>query len=45
MNRWLRDPDVHAMVDGVPVEAIPHVPAGQPRHLAAAKVLSSERDA
>jgi nitroreductase len=32
MNRWLRDPDVHAMVDGVPVEAIPHVPAGQPRH-------------
>jgi len=32
MNRWLRDPDVHAMVDGVPVEAIPHVPAGRPRH-------------
>jgi hypothetical protein len=32
MNRWLRDPDVHAMVDGVPVEAIPHVPADQPRH-------------
>lgn len=32
MNRWLRDPDVHAMVDGVPVEAIPHVPTGQPRH-------------
>ena len=32
MNRWLRDPDVHAVVDGVPVEAIPHVPAEQPRH-------------
>jgi len=32
MNRWLRDPDVHALVDGVPVDAIPHVPADQPRH-------------
>ena len=32
MNRWLHDPDVHAMVDGVPVDAIPHVPADQPRH-------------
>ena len=32
MNRWLRDPDVHAIMDGVPVEAIPHVPADQPRH-------------
>lgn len=32
LQRWLRDPDVHAMVDGVPVEAIPHVPAGSPRH-------------
>lgn len=32
MNHWLRDPEVHAMVDGVPVEAIPHVPADQPRH-------------
>jgi hypothetical protein len=32
MNNWLRDPEVHAMVDGVPVEAIPHVPADQPRH-------------
>jgi nitroreductase len=32
LNRWLRDPEVHAMVDGVPVEAIPHVPDDQPRH-------------
>ena len=32
MNRWLRDPDVHAMVDGVPLEAIPHVPDEHPRH-------------
>jgi nitroreductase len=32
MNRWLRDPEVHAMMDGVPLEAIPHVPADQPRH-------------
>jgi hypothetical protein len=32
MNRWVRDPEVHAMVDGVPVEAIPHVPEDQPRH-------------
>lgn len=32
MQRWLRDPEVHAMQDGVPLEAIPHVPADQPRH-------------
>jgi nitroreductase len=32
MNRWVRDPDVHATSDGVPLEAIPHVPAGRPRH-------------
>jgi nitroreductase len=32
MNRWVRDPDVHALVDGVPVGSIPHVPADQPRH-------------
>jgi nitroreductase len=32
MNRWVRDPEVHAMADGVPLEAIPHVPQGQPRH-------------
>ena len=31
MNRWLRDADVHA-VDGVPVRAVPHVPADAPRH-------------
>ena len=32
MNRWLRDPDVHPSVDGVPVETIPHVSAETPRH-------------
>ena len=32
MNHWLHDPEVHAMVDGVPVEAIPHVPDDAPRH-------------
>lgn len=32
MSRWLYDPEVHAMVDGVPLEAIPHVPADAPRH-------------
>lgn len=32
MNRWLRDPEVHAIVDGVPVAAIPHVPSEAPRH-------------
>lgn len=32
MNRWLRDPDVHALIDGVPAESIPHVPTDAPRH-------------
>jgi hypothetical protein len=32
MHRWLNDPEVHAMVDGVPVESIPHVPSDAPRH-------------
>ena len=32
MNRWLRDPEVHATVDGIPVEAIPHVSTDAPRH-------------
>lgn len=32
MNRWLRDPDVHAIVDGVPVDAVPRVPDDSPRH-------------
>jgi nitroreductase len=32
MSRWLRDPDVHVLSDGVPLEAIPHVAAGSPRH-------------
>jgi nitroreductase len=31
MNRWVRDPDVHALVDGVPVDSVPHVPADHPR--------------
>ena len=32
MNRWLRDPDVHTLVDGVPVDVIPHVSGDVPRH-------------
>lgn len=32
MRRWLHDPDVHMLVDGVPTAAIPHVPAEAPRH-------------
>jgi hypothetical protein len=32
MSRWLRDPDVHTLVDGVPIDAIPHVPTGVRRH-------------
>ena len=32
MRRWLRDPDVHTLVDGVPVAAFPHVPSDTPRH-------------
>jgi nitroreductase len=32
MNRWLHDPDVHAMADGVPLDAVPHVPDDAPRH-------------
>ena len=32
MQRWLHDPDLHALVDGVPLEAIPHVPEGASRH-------------
>jgi nitroreductase len=31
MSRWLRDPDVHAHADGVPLEAVPHVPEDRPR--------------
>jgi nitroreductase len=30
-NRWVHDPEVHALVDGVPVDAIPHVPDESPR--------------
>jgi len=32
MQRWMRDPDVHTLIDGVPTDVIPHVPAGHPRH-------------
>jgi hypothetical protein len=32
MRRWIRDPDVHAHADGVPLPNIPHVPAQAPRH-------------
>jgi nitroreductase len=32
MSRWLYDPEVHAMEDGVPIDAIPRVPAETPRH-------------
>lgn len=31
MKRWLRDPDVHSQ-DGVPIDVVPHVTAGHPRH-------------
>ena len=33
MNRWVRDPEVHAMADGVPLEAVPHVPKEHPRRI------------
>ena len=32
MNRWLRDPDVHATSDGIPLDAIPNVSDDHPRH-------------
>lgn len=32
MNAWLRDPEVHATSDGVPLDAVPHVSADSPRH-------------
>jgi nitroreductase len=31
MSRWIHDPEVHALADGVPLEAVPHVPPDQPR--------------
>jgi hypothetical protein len=31
MNRWLRDPDVHASSDGIPLGAVPYVSADHPR--------------
>lgn len=33
MNRWVHDPEVHALVDGVPVDAIPQVSAEAPRRV------------
>lgn len=32
MQAWLRDPEVHLLEDGVPLTAVPHVPADRPRH-------------
>jgi nitroreductase len=32
MKQWLRDPDVHATSDGIPLDTIPHVSADHPRH-------------
>lgn len=32
MQRWLREPDVHATVDGIPAGVIPHVAAEERRH-------------
>lgn len=32
MNKWVRDPDVHATSDGVPLEAVPRVDPEHPRH-------------
>lgn len=32
MQHWLRDPDVHTMLDGVPTGSIPHVPDDDARH-------------
>jgi nitroreductase len=31
MTRWLRDPEVHALADGIPLDAVPHVPSEHPR--------------
>lgn len=33
MARWLRDPEVHATSDGIPLEAVPHVPQEHPRRV------------
>jgi hypothetical protein len=32
MNQWLRNPDVNATSDGLPLDAVPHVSADHPRH-------------
>jgi nitroreductase len=31
MERWLRDPEVHALADGIPLDVVPHVPSEHPR--------------
>jgi hypothetical protein len=31
MTHWLRDPEVHALADGIPVDVVPHVPSEHPR--------------
>ena len=32
MNQWLRDPDVQATSDGIPLDTVPHVSDDHPRH-------------
>lgn len=32
VNRWVGDPDVRPTSDGVPIDAVPHVSPGHPRH-------------
>jgi hypothetical protein len=32
MNQWLRNPDVNATSDGLPLDAVPHISADHPRH-------------
>jgi nitroreductase len=31
MTRWLRDPEVHALAEGIPLDVVPHVPSDHPR--------------
>ena len=33
MNRWIHDPEVSPLADGVPLEAVPHVTADRPRRV------------
>jgi hypothetical protein len=32
VNRWIDDPDVRPTSDGVPIDAVPHISPGHPRH-------------